>query len=92
MLALAHYEAGICDCGHHRSRAWDPSQPFQLEIEKCPLCADLEVQGRIRAKADKAAAERVKDSPERSRPDDGRKVYVRHLSPEEAAARSRPTE
>lgn len=92
MLALAYYEAGICDCGQHRSLARDKTQVFQLEVEKCPLCAELEAQGRVRQKADEAVKKRLKDFPERARPEDGRKLYVRHLTPDEVAARSRPTE
>ena len=86
MLALAEFESGVCDCGVHSSLSHDKSNYFKLVEGKCPLCASLEVQGRIRAQHDAAAAKSAEDHPARPLPSDGRRLALRQVSPAELEA------
>lgn len=88
MLALALYEAGLCECGFHTSLAHDPEKWFTVEDQRCPLCADLEAQGRVRAEKDRKVEEALKDQPAAPRPSDGRRSFVRELTPIEAEERA----
>ena len=87
MLALAAYEAGVHDgCGLHDSIAME--DPFIEIIDRtCPICAALAASMRKRA-ADEREVE--KDYPPGKRhAEDGRRSFVRVLSPAEVEARKK---
>jgi hypothetical protein len=83
LLGLALYEAEICECGIHSSLAHDPERWFTLEDQRCPLCADLAIQARIQGEKDRKVAERFKDQPDAKRGSDGRRSFVREMTPDE---------
>lgn len=75
--ALADYEAGMCDCGLHRSVA-DTDPDMEMAERICPSCAALAKNRRIIAAADEKATKAVTGKalpPEETLPTDGR-----HLS------------
>jgi hypothetical protein len=89
MLALAQFEAETCSgCGHHISVTEDPSNVFMPSTRVCPVCAGQDQYARIQAdedeKADKALGD--KPAPQKPRAADGRKTYMRPLSPDEIEA------
>ena len=86
MLALAEYEAGVCDCGLHESVATDPSNFFTFKHRVCPVCAAGARWGR-KVREDDEAAMPPKGSPaDAPQPDDGRTAYLQPLTPEQVAA------
>lgn len=92
MLALAHYEAGICECGFHSSLTSDPSNFFTIEQSRCLVCKGAAVHSRIQQAADDEEIARMGEDPppDRVRPDDGRRTYLRPMTSDEAqAARAR---
>lgn len=92
MLALAHYETGICECGFHSSLTSDPSNFFTIEESRCLVCKGAAVHSRIQHAADDEVIARMGEDPppDRVRPDDGRRTYLRPMTPDEAqAARAR---
>lgn len=87
LLAYLAYQRGICDCGIHESLK-DPSNFFTFEYRTCPICKGLAQEGRKQAEQDGRVAEQLKDAPPAtSRPSDGRRMFVRQLSPREVEAR-----
>lgn len=92
MLALAHYESGVCECGFHSSLTSDPTNFFTIEEKRCLVCKGAAMHDRIRQAADDEELARMGDSPppERVRPEDGRRTFLRPMRPEEIeAARAR---
>jgi hypothetical protein len=84
LLGLARYELEVCSCGYHPSIADDPENIFQPASKKCPVCGGLDVWHRILHEQDEQAT--PKDAPPKQpRPSDGRKTYMRRLTPDEAA-------
>lgn len=82
MLALAEFEAGICDCNLHRSVA-DADPDLNLLLPVCPVCADLARSLRVIAAEDDAAVKQLgeKPPPDARRPDDGRRVALAPVAP-----------
>jgi hypothetical protein len=82
MLALAHYEAGVCECGFHESLTKDKSNVFRPGHRVCAVCGGFAQYGRMLAEADEAAAKFNPNKPVREpRPSDGRHVYM-SIAPE----------
>lgn len=87
LQALAVYESGICDCGHHASLTSDTANLFRLEERVCLVCKSTAQYARIQQAKDDEAS---KDSdgkpaaPAKERPSDGRRSYIRMVTPEEA--------
>ena len=78
MLALAEYEAGICDCGFHKSLTHDKANHFKFETDRCPVCAGWARYGRLQSRDDAEEEEKLgKDAPPTMpRPGDGRRVFM----------------
>ena len=88
LLALRRYQAEVCDCGIHESQTADKSNVFTFDKRTCPVCKGLAQYQRILAAEDRSAEDQVKDAPPATpRPSDGRRLYVRQLSPVEVAER-----
>lgn len=88
LLALRAYQAGVCACGIHESLASDTSNYFTFPQKVCPVCKGLAQYQRILQDEDKRAEEQLKDQPPVTpRPSDGRRLYVRQMSPLEVAER-----
>ena len=89
LLALAVYEGAICACGFHESLTSDKSNYFQPEFRSCPVCAAADQWSRVQAKADAEAAKaRGENAPPLTpHPEDGRRLFVKRLSPTEVEAR-----
>lgn len=86
MLALARYEAEVCDCGYHSSLTEDEANTFTPETHTCRVCGGQAVWNRILADQDQSVPH---DAPAKTpRPSDGRKSYMRMLTPEQVAART----
>jgi len=79
MLQLVDYEAGICECGFHRSLADDEANLFRIEQRTCPVCAEADRWARIQANEDED--ERAKlgqdPAPDVPHPGDGRHTGIR---------------
>lgn len=58
MLALADYEADLCDCGFPTAVA-DTDPDLQVKYRDCPVCKGLAIVGRIQADEDKKLVTRV---------------------------------
>jgi hypothetical protein len=86
LLALAQYEAECHDCGFHWSVLDDPGNVFMPEFKTCPVCRGATRFSRIQDNADKAMREQNKDNPIAPDPADGRNLFMRQLSADEAAA------
>lgn len=87
LLALARHDAETGPCGFHPSIAEDEANDFTPATHKCPLCEALDVQRRVLGEQDKASQDWP---PEKPRPGDGRHLYMRLMTPEQAqAARER---
>jgi hypothetical protein len=72
----------------HESLTADKSNVFTFDRRTCPVCKGLAQYQRILAAEDKSAEDKAKDAPPATpRPSDGRRLYVRQLSPVEVAAR-----
>lgn len=83
MFALAEYEAGMCDCGMHKSIA-DTDPDLEMPARVCPVCSALAKNFRVIADSDeKALKERYGDKvpPEAARPEDGRHFALRTKPP-----------
>lgn len=86
LLALAEYEAGVCECGYHESLTGDRDNFFTFETKTCPVCKGSEQHRRMQEEADKRAT--VEGMPPSApRPGDGRRTFVRRLSPTEVEER-----
>jgi hypothetical protein len=90
MLALAEYEAGVHvnGCGLHDSIASEDPY-FAVEDRKCPVCAALDLQGRVRGKREYEREHGLDAAVPRA--GDGRTTFVRLLSPAEVAKTSTPS-
>lgn len=84
MLALADYEAHVCDCGFHESEA-DQDPDLALEFRVCPVCSGMAKSLRMIAAADETAVRELGDKPppEAQRPEDGRYPLLRRKIPAE---------
>lgn len=89
MLGLAIYESGICECGHHSSLTHNLENVFTFEDDRCPVCAGVARYARLRAKQDEAADKALGENPapHMARAADGRRTFVRQMSPLEVAER-----
>jgi hypothetical protein len=89
LLALAKYEAEICQCGFHPSIANDETNVFQPGTRTCPVCQGAAVWQRVLADGDEKAAKSNKDAPPTTpQPADGRHMFMRLMTPQEVAASS----
>lgn len=92
LLALGEYEAGVGPCGYHHSLTVDPANFFAPHVEECPVCAAGARYMRVLAERDESARadlrSRFRGKPPADAPDpaDGRRVFMRRLSPGEVAA------
>lgn len=90
MLGLELYEAQLCGtCGVHPSRATS-DHIYDVTPERCLVCEGLAVRHRQYALADSKEEEALKARPEDERASirrdaDGRKLFLREVSAEEAA-------
>lgn len=86
MLALADYEAGICSgCGWHHDLIHEPGAGFKIDLDTCPVCAQVAQYGRWQEELDKENDRRIGETDAREpRPTDGRKVRLQHLTPQQA--------
>lgn len=75
MLALADYEAGVCDCGMHKSIA-DTDPAMEMAERICPVCSGLARNLRVIADLDGKSVD-AKAPPEAARPSDGRHLSLR---------------
>lgn len=83
MLGLGIYEAGICECGIHESLTSDPSNHFTFEQRTCSVCRGVARYGRMMAHSDDLARKTIGENPPPGTPDpaDGRRLFVKMLSP-----------
>lgn len=88
LLALRHYQAGVCDCGNHESLTSDKSNVFAFEYRTCNVCKGVDQWRRVEADEAKRLKDQFDQQPASApRPTDGRRLMVRQLSPMELAAR-----
>lgn len=77
MLALADYEANLCDCGFPCEVA-DTDPDLTIKYRECPVCSGLAKAARVQAARDRALVAEVygKDGPQPGDelPDDGRRI------------------
>jgi hypothetical protein len=92
MLALGYYEAGVCECGFHESLTGDKANHFTFDTKTCPVCRGSAKMARIQADADERSDKSLGEhpAPGLSRAGDGRRMFVRRMSPLEVAAKSVP--
>jgi hypothetical protein len=85
MLSLAEYERGVCDCGLHESLASDAANHFTFETRTCPVCRGIDRFARIQGAADESVRKQRGDNAPPGTPDpaDGRRLFVKQLSPGE---------
>ena len=91
MEALGIYERGLCACGFHESLTADRANHFTFEVKTCPVCQGAAKFGRIQEHADEKADKRLGDepAPDAARSADGRRTFLRQMSPLEVAAMQR---
>ena len=89
MLALGAYESGVCDCGVHESLTEDKSNVFTFEDRHCPVCRGVARYQRVQTDMDEKATKALGENPppHSPRPSDGRRTFVRQMSPTEVEAR-----
>ena len=92
MLALGIYERGVCECGFHESLATDRANNFTFETKTCPVCRGVAKMARLQAHEDEQAEKALGQNPAPGIPRlaDGRRTFVRLMSPLEVAALSKP--
>jgi hypothetical protein len=78
LLALAEYEAGVCECGFHQSVA-DTDPHLEIAARVCPVCAGVTQSTRVlHAEDDKHVKSLGKNAPpQKALPDDGRYLFLR---------------
>ena len=86
LLALARFEAGVCECGFHKSLTGDTSNHFTFEVEVCSVCKGASQYGRIQQESDKQARGEKPD-PKAPDPADGRRTHIRMMSAAEVEER-----
>jgi hypothetical protein len=89
MEALSIYESGVCECGFHESLATDKANVFTFETRSCPVCRGTAKFARIQGHADEQSDKSLGDNPAPglNRSADGRRTFVRQMSPIEVALR-----
>lgn len=89
MIAVDIHDALVHSggCGFHESLATDRNNLFLPVASVCPLCAAMDVAGRVRAAEESKAREKTGDNPRNPLPSDGRRIRTRLLSPLEAELR-----
>lgn len=93
--ALSEYDGECCPgCGFHESVIEDfDNRHFTFDERECPVCAAQSRYGRVVADRDDKATPKDQhghpawSSPRERRPDDGRHIYIRELSPAEVQER-----
>ena len=92
LLALSIYERGVCECGFHESLATDRANNFTFETKTCPVCRGVAKMARLQFHADEQSDKAMGENPPPGLPRaaDGRRTYVRMMSPLEVAALSKP--
>ena len=85
LQALDLYEAGVCnDCGIHHSLSGDLENVFTFSERICNTCAGSDRYARMMAEAEEKVRKMREGAPAASPlPSDGRKVYLRQMSPQE---------
>jgi len=94
LLALAAYEADLCECGFHISQHDPAKNTYTFEQDHCPILASSAKYGRLIGEQDAERMKALGDKPPASadRPDDGRRVFIRRLSDLEASEQqNKPT-
>lgn len=77
LLALAVYEAGVCQCGWHTSLTTDPDVDFALKFgQPCQVCAATAKYGRILGESDTKVRKQIGKNPAAPDPADGRRLSV----------------
>lgn len=90
MLALGRYQARICRCGFHESLTADPANHFTFDVRVCPVCRGAAQFARTQDAADarhRKTHSRDNEAAPGPDPADGRRMFTRLLSPQEAATR-----
>ena len=92
--ALARYLAEVCECGLHKSVLDDYANRHMTFDERyCPACAAIARYARVVADRDDkdtpkdAHGSPAWNSPRDKRPDDGRHIFVREMTPAEVEER-----
>lgn len=93
MEALSIYERGVCSCGFHESLTNDKANAFTFEVKTCPVCRGAAKFDRIQQHSDEQSDKTLGDNPPPglSRSADGRRTFIRQMSPLEVAAMQRPS-
>lgn len=88
MLGLTLYRRGVCECGFHESLTADKRNHFGFEDKVCPVCQGVARAARMQTATDEKIVEAMgKDpAPRMVRPTDGRRTFVKMLSPAEVEA------
>ncbi len=88
MLALGRYEAKVCECGFHESLTEDSSLSFTFPTRTCPVCRGAAQYARKLHSQDEKYAKTLGDNPPplAPRPEDGRRTYIKLMSPDEVEA------
>ena len=89
LLALATYEAGLCECGWHKDLTDDRSNHFTFDDRTCPVCKGTARWSRMQQAADEQAEKSMGENapPGAARPSDGRHTSVRLMAPAEVEQR-----
>lgn len=87
MLALEYYRRGVCECGFHESLTV-PENHFTFDVKVCPVCRGAAKMARLQEHADEQSDKALGDNPAPGlhRSGDGRRTFIRQLSPLEVAA------
>jgi len=90
MLALDIYRRGVCACGFHESLTEDRANHFTFDQRTCPVCRGVAKMARLQAHEDEQAEKALGQNPAPGIPRlaDGRRTFVRMMSPLEVAALS----
>lgn len=89
MLALEQYRRGVGPCGFHHSLTADPDNAFTTVTETCTVCAGIEKDQRVEAERSREEEDALKGQPTESRSTDGKRKFVRQLTPAEIAEKKR---
>lgn len=94
---LDRYENECCpDCKFHKSVIEDfANRHFTWDRRDCPVCASIARYGRVLAQQDDEATPKDQhghaawSGPREKRPDDGRHLFLRELTPAEVEQRTK---